>query len=141
MLLPFSSQLCPNRSTLRLTRHHACAPSNSLKLYTDRVAILKKTAHERLSCAHDTRTARHLSTKGGVASTQAALCTVRDHNMFGGVYLRGKRIYKYAASIPGGTHLTSQGQHHVKNDRNGLQNLSSLVGRLGPVATLEAKKE
>jgi len=124
MLLPFSSQLCHNRSTLRLTRHHACAPSNSLKLYTDRVAILKKkTAHDRLSCVHDTRTARHLLTNGGVASTQAALCTVRDHNMLGGVYLRGKRIYKYATSIPGGTHLTSWGQLT-------MQKLTAIVCRI-----------
>ena len=76
-------------------------------LYGQGGHIKKKTAHDRLSCVHDTRTARHLLANGGVASTQAALCTVRDRNMFGGAYLRGKRIYKYAASIPRGTHLTS----------------------------------
>ena len=62
------------------TRHHACASSNSLELYTDRVAILKKKLRTtRLSCVHDTRTARHLVTNDGVASSRAALCTVRDH--------------------------------------------------------------
>ena len=42
-----------------------------------------------------TRTARHLTANGGVAiAPKLSLCTVRDHNMFGGAYLRGKRIYK-----------------------------------------------